>query len=164
MDAYPQVILFGSIGGSWREDHIIPVLEELGVTCYNPISPTGWWSKDLGDREAEVMAHCETIVMVINRTTPAFTSLAETGWAALGAAVRGQQFILQMDVEYPMTLPDAIRHTADGQEVEKALQHWATSSRYLVYNHAKQFNLPNLHLVDDMTGVIATLRTLYRKP
>jgi hypothetical protein len=163
MDTYPQVVLFGSIAGNWREDHVIPVLDELGVTYYNPVSPTGWWSKELGDREAEVMAHCETIVMMFNHTSPSFTALAEAGWAALGVALRGQHFIMQIDHDYPMTLPSSMRDTPEGPDVEKALQHWATSSRYLVYHHARQFNHPNLHLVEDMAGVLASLRKIYSK-
>ena len=31
----------GSISGGWREQHIIPVLEELGVSYYNPVQENG---------------------------------------------------------------------------------------------------------------------------
>jgi hypothetical protein len=160
MADYPQVVLFGSIGGDWREQFIIPLLEQLGVTYFNPVRAEGW-AKQWGDREAEVMAHCETIVMVINKVRPSFTSLAETGWAALRAVQRDQHFILQIDLDYAPNLPESIRHTEDGQRVEKLLKHWTVSSRYLVHQHAKQFGIPTLHLVDDMDSVLATLRDIY---
>lgn len=63
MTDYPQVVLFGSIYGGWRESPIIPVLEELGVSYYHPFQEGGW-TRESGDREAEVMARCETIVNV----------------------------------------------------------------------------------------------------
>ena len=159
MGEYPQVVLFGSIGGGWREDHIIPVLDELGVTYFNPVGDE--WTKDMGDREADMMAHCETIVIVINTLRPSFTGLAETGWAALGAAQRGQHLILQIDEDMTIDFPDSIRHTEDGAEFARLMQHWATSSRYLVLRHARYFDLDRLHLVDDLDGVAAALRTIY---
>ena len=161
MTDYPQVILFGSIGGDWRERYVIPLLKELGVTYFNPVRAEGW-DKQWGEHEVEVMAHCETIVMVINKVRPSFTSLAETGWAALGAAQRGQHFILQIDLDYAPNLPESIRHTEDGKQVERLLKHWTASSRYLVHHHAKQFNIPTLHVVEDMNGVLAKLRAIYQ--
>ena len=160
MTNYPQVILFGSIAGDWRENVIIPVLEELGVTYYNPVSETGW-NTDLGDREAEVMAHCETIIMVLNRTSPSFTSLAETGWAALGAQVRGQTFILQIDHDLTYGLPESLQDHPDAQEVDAGLKHWVKSSRYLVDKHARQFNIPTMHVVDTLDDVVTVLRQNY---
>lgn len=162
MNDYPQVILFGAIGGGWREQWIIPVLDELGVTYYNPIQEDGW-TPEAGDREADVMAHCETIVMVINKTSPAFTSLAEAGWAALGAVQRRQHFILQIDLDYTYPLPDSILQIAEGQRLQAWLQHWVSSSRYLVYKHAQQFNIPTMHLVTNMEDVIGKLREIYQK-
>jgi hypothetical protein len=160
MADYPQVALFGSIGGGWREQFVIPLLEELEVSYFNPVSDSDW-NPQLGGYEAEVMANCETIVMVINRTRPAFTALAETGWAALGAAQRGQHFILQVDLDYAPNLPETIRHTQDGQRVEKLLKHWTASSRYLVHHHAKQFDISTMHIVEDIQGVLATLHDIY---
>lgn len=160
MAEYPRVVLFGSISGGWREKYVIPVLEELGVTYYNPVAPTGWTTV-YGDREAELMAHCETIVMVINKTTAAFTSLAETGWAALGAAQRGQDFILQLDLDYMIDTEGAVTDTEAGRSLQGYLKHWSKSSRYLVHRHAREFNHDKMHLVDDMEGVIAILRQIY---
>ena len=157
--AYPQVVLFGSIYGGWREDHIIPVLDKLGVTYYNPIGDV--WTKEMGDREADVMAHCETIVIVINTLRPSFAGLAETGWAALGAAVRGQHLILQIDEDMTIDFPDFIRQTEEGAEIARNMQEWATRSRYLVLRHAHYFDVDRIHLVDDLDGVIAALRAIY---
>lgn len=162
MDNPPQVVLFGSIGGGWREQHVIPVLEELGVTYFNPTQEHGWTHQS-GDIEVEVMATCETVVMPINTTTPAFTSLAETGWAALGCALRNQHLILQIDLDYSIKLDPAITASEAGQQLQRALQHSATSSRYLVYKHATAFRHPRLHIVPDMAAVAAKLREIYQK-
>lgn len=160
-EAYPQVILFGSLLPDWREKYVIPVLEELGVTYYHPSSPTGWWYKELGDKEAVIMANCETIVMVFSSATPSFGGLAETGWAALGAQVRGQTFILQIDHNIQFGLPDSMKNAPEYEDLNRNLQHWATASRYFVQKHAEQFNLPNLHLVNTIEEVVAVLRQKY---
>ena len=163
MTAYPQVVLFGSTSGNWREDHIIPVLDELGVTYFNPVSANNWVT-DMGDNEAEMMAHCETIVIVINTVNPSFTSLAETGWAALGAVERGQHFILQVDESYNYKLPESLRQAAGGAELEELMRHYTISSRYLVVQHARHFKHDRLHVVDNMDGIIAQLRAIYTPP
>jgi hypothetical protein len=161
-NTYPQVALFGSMGGGWREQHVIPVLERLGVTYFNPAVPSGWTPED-GDQEAAIMAHCETIVMVINKTRPSFTGLAETGWAALGAAQRGQHYILQVDLDYHIRLPDSLRRQPEGAKVEELFNHWIRSSRYLVHHHAENFQLPTLHLEKDIAGVVVALEKIYKK-
>lgn len=162
MDNPPQVILFGSISGGWREQHIIPVLDELGLSYYNPVQEFGWTHQS-GDIEAEVLAACETIVIPINRTSLAFTALAEVGWAAAGCALRNQHLILQIDLDYTVSLGPEITASEDGKRLEKALQHYATSSRYLVYKHAMAFNHLRLHIVPDMAGIAAKLREIYQK-
>ena len=162
MPEMPQVVLFGSIGGHWREQFIIPVLEALNVTYYNPNQGVEW-TPAIGDHEAEVMAHCETIVMVINNTSPSFGGLAETGWAALGAAQRGQHFILQIDLDYQYQLADTLRHSGDGAELEKSLNHATQASRYLAYRHAQQFKLSTLYVANHINAVIARLREIYRQ-
>lgn len=150
MDNPPQVILFGSISGGWREQHIIPVQEN-------------GWTHQSGDIEAEVLAACETIVIPINQISLAFTALAEIGWAAAGCALRNQHLILQIDLDYPVSLAPDITASDAGKSLERALQHYATSSRYLVYKHAMAFNHPRLHIVPDMAGIAAKLREIYQK-
>ena len=127
------------------------MLVELGVTYFNPVRPQGWSSQD-GDVEAEYMARCETVVMVFNRSLPAFAALAESGWAALGCLQRNQHFILQIDLDFPFHLPPELTAMQAGAELEKSLQGWATRSRYLVHKHAGEFKHPRLHLVEDRTG------------
>ncbi|MEL6527164.1 MAG: hypothetical protein AAFQ07_15785, partial [Chloroflexota bacterium] len=90
---YPQVALFGSMGGNWREDHVIPLLKQLGVSYFHPGIENKQWTQVMGYREADVMENAETVIMVINHSSPGFGGLAEAGWAALGAEKRGQTFI-----------------------------------------------------------------------
>ena len=54
MQDYPQVALFGSIGGEWREEQVIPLLEKLNVTYYDPSDLEGTWTQVHGTREADV--------------------------------------------------------------------------------------------------------------
>ena len=160
MQAIPQVVLFGSVSGDWRERHVIPVLDELGVTYFNPVRPHGW-TCEAGDIEAEFMARCETVVMVFNTILPSFAGLAESGWAALGCIERQQHFVLQIDREFALRLPPALSATPEGARLEKDLQGWTTRSRYLVHKHASEFRHPRLHTVADLPGVAATLREIY---
>jgi hypothetical protein len=101
--------------------------------------------------------------MVVNRELPSFTSLAETGWAALGAMQRGQHFILQVDLDFTGELPETIRQSEEGQRWDNLFRHWTKSSRYLVVKHAQEFQIETLHLVKDMDGIIAALRAIYAK-
>lgn len=164
MGDVPQVVLFGSMQGEWREKQVIPVLNELGVTFYNPNEPGINWNPDKGREEAEMMAQCETIVMLINAKTAAFTSLAETGWAALGAQQRGQTFILAvLPEEYAETLPFYLKIFPKVREMNAFLNHYAKAMRNLVRGHAGKFNLPNLIVTDSVEGVNAALRKRYGK-
>ncbi len=163
MGNYPQVALFGSVHGGWRESHIIPVLDALKVSYFDPTAFAGEWTKERGDYEAEVMARCETVVMVFNRTSLAFSGLAETGWAALGVVERGQHFILQIDLDSGYDLPESLRENDAAQDLRRQMLHYTTATRHLVYKHAQEFTLERLHLVDDLAGVVTALRAIYSK-
>lgn len=158
----PQVVLFGAIGGGWRESHVIPLLDALGVSYYNPLDH-GMWTEAHGQREAEVMAGCETIVMVFNDTSPSFAGLAEAGWAALGAALRGQHFILYVGPGPTWDFADDLMQTAEGPAFCESLVHWSIASRDLVKKHARAFDLERLHVVESLEGVVAALRMIYTK-
>ena len=160
----PQVVLFGSMKGGWREEHVIPVLDALGVSYYNPNEPGIHWNPEKGQTEAEMMAACETIVMVINGITAAFTSLAEAGWAALGAQQRGQTLILAvLPEEYAENLPFYLKIFPKVREMNHFLNHYAKSMRNLVRGHASKFDLPALIVTDSIDGVNAALRQRYGK-
>jgi len=163
---YPQVILFGSIYGEWRERHIIPVLDELGIRYYNPLSPTGAWYKELGNREAEVLQHAETIIMHFTNDAPSFAGLAETGWGALSAIQRKQHFILSLPKEdYHHTMPWWAQFLPPMKNMSKTIEDYANRSRYLVDAHARRLVNGNTHLivVNDIKSVAAEVRKLYRK-
>jgi hypothetical protein len=163
---YPQVILFGSIFGDWRERYIIPVLDERGVTYYNPISPTGKWYKDLGNREAEMMEHGETIIMHFTPDLPSFAGLAETGWGALSAVQRKQTFILSIPKEeYHQPMPWWVKFIPPMKNMSKSIEDYANRSRFLVDAHARRLAPGNEHLimVNDINAVADALRKLYPK-
>lgn len=159
----PQVGLFGSMKGDWREKHIIPVLKTLGVTYFHPGAEGGAWTEEMGRREAEVLASCETIVMVINDTTPAFGGLAEAGWSALGAARRGQMFILCVELEYTWKLPRWMRLIPGLEPMRREAEGYAVRTRSLVVKHAKEFEneIAELIVAENMEQVIAALKEKY---
>lgn len=159
MDGIPQVALFGVIGGGWREA-LIPFLQAHGISYYNPLDH-GEWTPAHGTCEAEVMAGCETIVMVFNDSSPSFAGLAEAGWAALGAQVRGQHFILYVGPGPAWELPAALMQHEEVARFKTHLEHWTTASRDLVQKHARAFDLDGLHIVDDLDGVADALRAIY---
>ncbi len=161
---YPQVILFGSILGEWRERYIIPVLDELGVSYYNPISPTGKWHQDMGEREAEMLQHAQTIIMHFTNDSPSFAGLAETGWGALSAVQRKQNFILSIPKEaYHHVMPRWTRFVPPMKHIGQTIEDYTNRSRFLVESHARRLapGSDYLTIVNDVNGIVATLRKLY---
>lgn len=159
----PQVGLFGSMKGNWREQHVIPVLKQLGVTYFHPGSPDQEWTEAMGRREAEIMAGCETIVMVINDSTPAFGGLAEAGWSALGAAQRGQTFILCVQPGYTWALPWWMRLIPGLEGMRREAEGYAVRTRSLVVKHAREFEgqVEHLTVAESIDEVIAVLKKTY---
>jgi hypothetical protein len=161
MATHPQVALFGSMSGGWRERSVIPVLERLGVTYFNP-NVGGEWTLEMGKREGEAMSNAETILMVFTNELPSFSGLAETGWAALGASQRGQLFILCLPTEkYHEDVPWYLVWSAHVQRITRLFNHYANASRRLVREHAAKFNDPNIRVVDSLEGAIAVLQERY---
>jgi hypothetical protein len=161
-ESHPQVILFGSIRGDWREQHIIPVLDELGVSYFNPITGTEW-TEEMGRREGEVMAHCKTVVMVFNDTSPAFGGLTEAGWAALGSHRRQQTFILCVQTAYTLARPWWVRLLPGAGRFADLIEEYAQRCRFLVLEHARHLaeDDPRLIVVDTIDEVADALRRLY---
>ena len=160
---YPQVALFGSIAGNWREEHVIPLLDQLGVSYYHPGTPEQTWTQVMGLREADVMAYAETIVMVINHSSPGFGGLAEAGWAALGAQVRGQNFILYIPEGYHFPSPGWLNMVPPAKNYAEMLDDYARRTRYLVNEHAKRFagHMDNLDVCRNIEDVLTALRKHY---
>lgn len=158
---YPQVALFGSIAGNWREEHVIPLLKKLAVSYYHPGTTDEKWTQVMGFREADVMANAETIVMVINHSSPGFGGLAEAGWAALGAAQRGQTFILYIPTGYKFEGEGLA--AMFGKKYVDMLDDYAGRTRYLVNEHARRFSgeVNGLYVVENIEGVLKVLQEQY---
>lgn len=94
-----QVFLMGTICGEksdperdcWRESGVQPLLDDPGVTYYNPVVEN--WTDENAAEEAQAIASAETIVLVITADHPSIGSLSESGWAVLSALEREQQMI-----------------------------------------------------------------------
>lgn len=144
-----QVFLMGTIGGAyedpkrdcWRENTIQPVLDELGVTYFNPVVSN--WTEESAEIEARVIAQAETIVLVITAAHPSIGSLAESGWAVLSAIERGQTIIIYI-------APDSPNEDS-----------WR--ARQIVLSQALPLaeNLDNVLIVNNLDAVVAALREIY---
>ncbi len=158
---YPQVALFGSIRGNWREDHIIPVLKQLHVSYFHPGIVDTQWTQIMGLREADVMANAEVIVMVINHETPGFGGLAEAGWAAMGAAQRGQMFILHIPTGYKFEGEGLA--AMFGKKYVDMIDDYAGRTRFLVNEHAKRFadSVNGLYVVETVDAIVTLLKEHY---
>lgn len=158
-----QVVLFGSVGGNWREDHVIPLLDELGVSYFNPVVDN--WTPDMAQREAEAMKSCETVLIVINGETPSFSGVAESGWAAFGAFQRKQTFIFcVLSDEYKKPIPFYLRPIPFVRELVRHYEHSANSLRHLMVEHAKNFNIESMFIVDKIDDLLTVLRKQYGHP
>lgn len=162
---YPQVGLFGSIAGDWREEHVIPLLKRLGVTYFHPGAGEGNWTQVHGLREADVLENAETIIMVINHSSPGFGGLAEAGWAALGAATRGQTFILYIPMNYKFEISGMDAIFPPAKKYAAMIDDYAGRTRYLVYEHAKRFQkqVNNLYVVESIEEMLEILKQQYTK-
>ena len=144
-----QVFLMGTIGGDyadperdcWREHVVQPVLDELGISFFNPVVDN--WTEENAEIEANAIANAETIVLVITETSPSIGSLSESGWAVLSAIERNQQIIIYIEPQ------------SDDTESLRA--------RRIVLSQARTLapNLDNVYLVESMDAVVSTLRDIY---
>ncbi len=144
-----QVFLMGTVGGAyedpdrdcWREEVVQPVLDEFGVSYYNPVVSN--WTEENAEIEARVIAQAETIVLVITETSPSIGSLSESGWAVLSALERDQTIIVYIDPN------------SDDEVSWRARQIIISQAPALAVRHAQVI------WVDSLEEVVQALRTLY---
>ena len=75
------VFLGGACGATtWRKDIAIPILENAGVSFYNPQVGVGEWTEmhEIADQRAKTVA--EVLLFVINESTRGVASLAEVAY------------------------------------------------------------------------------------
>lgn len=144
-----RVFLMGTIGGAyedpardcWREEVVQPLLDELGVSYFNPVVSN--WTEENAEIEARVIAQAETIVLVITETSPSIGSLSESGWAVLSAPERGQNLILYVAPE------------SDDEESLRARQIVLSQAPSLAAKHEK------IIWVNSLDEVLQALRDIY---
>jgi len=145
-----QVVLLGTVGGAytdanrdcWREDFVQPLLEELGVTYFNPVVEN--WTEESAAVEARVIAQAETLVLVITENHPSIGSLSESGWVILSALERDQNVII---------------YIAPHQNNEDS---WR--GRQIVLSQARPLaeRLDRVTLVDNFAAVLEAINTQYK--
>ena len=85
--------LFGTCGDStWRNEISIPAIEAAGIESFNPVVEN--WTEDCMEIEAGHAATDKVIMLVITGETSAIGSMAESGWIALQAHLRGQKVFI----------------------------------------------------------------------
>jgi hypothetical protein len=91
--------------------------------------------------------------------------LAETGWAALGAQVRGQTFILHVPSGYKFEVPGWTGIIPPAQKYAHMLDDYAGRTRYLVNQHARQFQgkINGLYVCNTIEDVVKALKQKYGK-
>lgn len=144
-----QVFLMGTIGGDysdpkrdcWRENIVQPVLEDLGVSYFNPVVEN--WSSENAEIEARAIASADTIVMVITDTHSSIGSLSESGWALLSAIERKQ------------TLIAYIAPTQENRDSERARKIVLSQARTL------ESQIDNFYLVESLDELIIVVQGLY---
>lgn len=160
---HAQVALFGSMAGEWREKIIIPVLDAMGVSYFHPGLGHDAWTESMGKREAEVISHAETLLMVVNSLSPAFGALAEAGWMAVGALKRGQTFILYVESRYEITPPAWYWLIPGMKNRLRVIEDYSNRARFLAKEHALRLSkeIEGLTVAENMDEVVALLRQKY---
>lgn len=163
---YAQVALFGSMGGNWRETYIIPVLEALGISYFHPGLSQTPWTEAMGVQEVDVLSKAEMVVMVVNALSPAFGSLAEAGWMAVGSVQRNQTFILYIEPRYHITPPGWYWLIPGMTGRLRVIEDYSNRARFLATEHARLLarEVPNLIVVESVDEIIAVLRQKYSAP
>ncbi|XP_065829039.1 uncharacterized protein [Oscarella lobularis] len=101
-----QVFLGGSCNPTtWRQDIVIPILKEEGVSFYNPQVET--WHPDLIEIEEKAKDAAEAFFFVIDNQTRAIASMVEVAYLSAS----GKPIILTL-IDYPETI------TIDGTVLE----------------------------------------------
>jgi len=99
--------LFGTCGDStWRDDKAIPALQAADLEFFNPVVAD--WTPDCMEVEARHAAEDRVILMGITGETTAVGSLAELGWIALQAQLRGQSVVVFLEDMDESTLDPAV--------------------------------------------------------
>lgn len=103
--------LFGTCGDSkWREEIAIPAIEAAGKKYFNPVVAD--WNEDAMRNEAAHAASDKVILLVLTGETTGIASMAESGWLALQANLRGQDLILVIE-----DMPNDPLKAADGSDL-----------------------------------------------
>ncbi|MCB9452269.1 MAG: hypothetical protein H6672_12580 [Anaerolineaceae bacterium] len=160
---YAQVALFGSMGGEWREKVVIPVLKELGVSYFHPGGAGTTWTEAMGVQEVEALSQAETVVMVINSLSPAFGSLSEAGWIALGCMRRNQTYLMYIETTYKVNTPKWYNYVPGLKRRLEAIEDYSNRARLLGKEHARRLakEVPNLTVTDQIEEIATILRQKY---
>lgn len=175
----PEVGLFGTCGSpasTWRRDIFIPELEKRGLSYFNP--QVEEWTPDMAQKEAEHLAMDEVVVFPISKETHGYASLAEGGWAILGALMRGQKLGIYIEEDDAMpedakrarmlfkTLSVQIQReypVFQFEESMKDLAQWAAivmKERVLLRNskikETRRIELPNNTITRNTVGIFGT--------
>ena len=128
--------LFGTCGKTtWRKDIAIPIIEKAGKKYFNPQRDD--WSEEHIPLEYNHLMHDKVIIHVITYETGGFGSLAETGWIAMGALLRGQKIGFYIE---------------DG--LKNLLHPTERRARNLIKDHIKNLKHKHVYLANNIPDLI----------
>lgn len=138
----PAIGLFGTTGQSrWRKA-VIRRLQAENIAYFDPTVAEGWTPAQ-AEIEATHLATDKVILFVITAETPAFGSLAESGWAAVSAARNGQAIFFVVE-ERPSS-PSWWQRLLVADTPDQASQR----ARILIRHHMQKAGFPLFDTVEE---------------
>ena len=137
-----QIGAFGSCGDlnapdylSWREDSLLPVLDQYGVAdrVFNP--EVASWTPGRAPIESIHLARDEVVTVAVTNQTGSHASIMEAGFAAYGGVLRGQDVVVS--IEDDERSPEATRVA---RQLAKSVLS-ATEAQYPLFSLADNLGL-----------------------
>ncbi len=159
-----DIFLMGTSGSyddprrsKWREP-IKAECDRFGITYFDPVVPV--WNEETASHEVEALLTARILVMAITDETPGVASLAESGWAAASALLRGQAVGLFVDPFYRgkrstiSTMAARIDSIFNNDPNSEIVDEMSRRARTLVTSHARelvnQFPSTTLFIAKDL--------------
>lgn len=136
-----KIGLFGTCGGSTWRSGIMPLLDQRGISYFNPQVDN--WTAECAQIEADHLVNDNIVLFPITDETTGIRSLAEIGFTVF----RAQSSPDQRFVIYIMPTVDTTKVT------EPMLVKESNRARTLVRAHLTKINLPNVMVVDSLESM-----------
>jgi hypothetical protein len=151
MAAQASIGLFGTCGNSQWRDAFTQRYQELGIDFFNPNKAD--WSPDDALLEAEHLASDGIVVFAITGETTGTASLAEIGFAVIGAIKSYERRTVVVFIEKRVSAELLAANPGGGKD--------SNNARAIVLAHADRVKLPQLHVVEGLDALLSKSLELY---